>query len=868
MTPAPAPVDEQERIAALHGLGVLDSAPEERFDRLTRLAKDRFKAPIALVSLVDTDRQWFKSVQGLDVSETARESAFCAHAILDDSILVIPDATTDPRFADNPLVTGAPDIRFYAGAPLTSVEGHALGTLCVIDTEARDWTDDDSRALRDLADTVESELNQARRHDQQQALLALTAITALADTNPRDQLREALELGCEYLGLPIGIVSRIDGDDYEVMVQVSPNGMLTDGTHFSLASTYCELALGIDDVLAIAHMGTSEYSGHPCYDAFGLESYIGIATRVDDQLFGTLNFSSPDPRSTTVFAQADIDFVRIMGRWVAATLRRWELHEQLARQKQIAEVIARAQSSFIQTDDRTAAFDGLLQDILLVTGCAYGFVGEVLHRPSGAPYLKTHAVTDISWNDETRAMFEQYKDEGLEFDNPETLFGRTLTTGEPLLSNDPRNDPRRGTLPDGHPPLDSYLGLPVFHGGEMIGMVGLANRPGGFHEADIEYLNPLLVPIGQLIEAWKTMRMRREDQRTVSRLSLVARQMSNGVLITDVDGHVEWVNEGFTRMSGYTPDDLLNLRPREILHGPDSDPETEAAIFEAMALRQPFNVELLAYRKDGSSFWVELNSNPLHHSDGSLEGFMVMTSDITERKRIDKMKTEFVSTVSHELRTPLTSITGSLGLVARGVAGPLPERAKDMLAIAHKNSERLSRLIDDLLDMEKLVEGKVRLDMAICELMPLVDRAISENQSFADHFGVEIVCTSRAGHSLVDVDPLRLHQVLSNLMSNAAKFSEPRTEIEVSATALTDSVRVEVTDHGRGIPRSFQPRIFEKFSQADGSDSRLRGGTGLGLAISKELIERMGGRIGFLSVEGQGSTFYFELPRTTSEFQV
>ena len=328
---------------------------------------------------------------------------------------------------------------------------------------------------------------------------------------------------------------------------------------------------------------------------------------MDDELFGTLSFSSPDPRSTTVFAQADIDFVRIMGRWVAATLRRLgACTSRLPRQKQIAEVIARAQSRFIQTDDRTAAFDGLLQDIPLVTGCAYGFVGEVLHRPSGAPYLKTHAVTDISWNDETRAMFEQYKDEGLEFDNPETLFGRHVsrrvspccrTTRATTLVEAPSPAATRRWTPT--------LGLPVFHGGEMIGMVGLANEPGGFHEADIEYLNPLLVTIGQLIEAWKTMRMRREDQRTVSRLSLVARQMSNGVLITDVDGHVEWVNEGFTRMSGYTPDDLLNLRPREILHGPDSDPETEAAIFEAMALRQPFNVELLAYRKDGSSFWVE-----------------------------------------------------------------------------------------------------------------------------------------------------------------------------------------------------------------------------------------------------------------------
>ena len=866
MIPAPIPTDEAARLAALRELDVLDTEPEERFDRLTRIAQDMFGTPIALVSLIDADRQWFKSAQGLGVAETSREVAFCSHAILGDEVMVVPDAAADPRFADNPLVTDDPDIRFYAGAPLTTSDGHAVGTLCVIDTQPREWSAAQSRVLRDLADVVEEELNQARLHNQQRALLALTAVTAITEDDQRDQLRRALTLGCEYLGLPIGIVSRIEGDDYEILVQVSPEGDLEDGQHFSVAATYCELALRSDDVLAIADMGHSEYAGHPCYQAFGLESYIGVPIAVDGHRFGTLNFSSPEPRSSAGFSEAEIDFVRIMGRWVAATLRRWQLNEQLAMQQRIAEVITRAQSSFIQTDDRTAAFDGLLQDILRLTGCEYGFVGEVLHRPGGAPYLKTHAVSDISWNEETRDLYERYKEEGLEFDNPETLFGRTLTSGEALLSNDPANDPRRGTLPGGHPPLNSFLSLPVFHGGGMIGMVGLANKPGGFRDHDIEFLNPLLVTIGQLIEAWQNMRMRREDQRTLARLSMVASQMPNGVLITDVGGHIEWVNEGFTRLTGYTRDDLLARRPRDVLHGSGSDPETVASIIHAMAEQRPFHVELLAYRKSGRSFWAEIMSTPLHRSDGTIEGFMVMTADITDRKRIDQMKTEFVSTVSHELRTPLTSISGSLGLVASGIAGPLPDRAMDMIAIAHKNSQRLSRLIDDLLDMEKLVEGKVRLDMSICELMPLVDRALDENQAYADQHGVDLVCTARVGGVLVDVDPLRLNQVLANLLSNAAKFSEPRTRVEVQVRANGERVRVDVTDHGRGIPEHFQPQIFQKFSQADASDSRQRGGTGLGLAISKELVERMGGTLTFTSVEGSGSSFGFELPTVTRDF--
>ena len=863
-TPAALPQDEQERVRALQDLGILDTDPEERFDRLTRLARETFSTPIAVVSLIDSERQWFKSVQGLGVRETPREVAFCAHAILDDKVFVVEDALADDRFAGNPLVLDDPNIRFYAGAPLTSADGHAMGTLCVIDTVPRAWTESDSRALRDLADAAEDELNRTHVRNQQRALLALTEVTALADTAPLEQLRKALEIGCAFLGLPIGIISRIEGDDYEVLVQVSPEDGLADGQHFPRGDTYCDITLRSQDVLAIARMAESDHAGHPCYTAFGLETYIGVATNVGGQPFGTLNFSSPNPLPHAAFSAIALDFVRILGRWVESGLRRWLLDQEIAAQDRVTRAIARAQSNFIQTDDRTTAFDGLLEDLLDLTGCEYGFIGEVLHAANGDPYLKTHAVSDIAWNDETRAWYEENKEAGLEFTNLNTLFGRTLTSGEPLLSNDPANDPRRGSLPGGHPPLSSYLGLPVQHGGKMIGMVGLSNKPGGFHDQDITFLNPILATFGQLIEAWRINRLRSQDQRAIARLSKVASQMTNGCLITDLEGHIEWANDGFTRMSGYQTDELLGRRPRELLHGAESDVGTEQFIFASMEERRPFTVELLAYRKWGYGFWVEISGNPLYHRDGEPEGFMVMVSDITERKRVDQMKTEFVSTVSHELRTPLTAISGALGLVAGGATGQLPDKAQAMVDIAEKNSKRLTRLIDDLLDMEKLVEGKVRLDMRIQELMPIVDRAIEENQSYADNYGVEIIGAERADGVLVDVDVLRLQQVLANLMSNAAKFSPARGIVQVRVVDLADRVRIEVVDQGRGVPEEFRPSLFTKFSQADSSDTRRVGGTGLGLAISKELVERMGGSIGCESQEQLGSTFYFELPVTTS----
>jgi signal transduction histidine kinase len=234
--------------------------------------------------------------------------------------------------------------------------------------------------------------------------------------------------------------------------------------------------------------------------------------------------------------------------------------------------------------------------------------------------------------------------------------------------------------------------------------------------------------------------------------------------------------------------------------------------------------------------------------------------DITEQILMDRMKSEFVSTVSHELRTPLTAISGGLGLVVSGVLGELSPKAKEMLDIVNKNSLRLTYLINDLLDMEKFSNGKWSFEMHKIALRPLIAQALEVNSAYGVERRISLVILNEVPDISIYVDKVRLMQVLSNLLSNAIKYSNENGKVEISAQEHDNIVSLTIKDYGPGIPREFYSRIFERFAQADSSDTRKRGGTGLGLAIARELVQQMHGQISFDSVEGEGASFHIKFP--------
>ncbi len=345
---------------------------------------------------------------------------------------------------------------------------------------------------------------------------------------------------------------------------------------------------------------------------------------------------------------------------------------------------------------------------------------------------------------------------------------------------------------------------------------------------------------------------------TAARQEAIFDSAIDAILTLNPSGTIETMNTAATRMFGWSAAELGRRDVSVLMEGEQGDKGLIAQIRARGAEASTGLIsELTAKRRDGTRFPVDVAFSPMSLPTGV--HLVAVVRDITERRRVEQLKQQFVSTVSHELRTPLTSIAGSLGLLSGGAAGELPERATRLIAIAHANSQRLVRLINDILDVEKLEAGQISLDIQAVDMRDIAQRSLDSVQGLADQAGCRLDLTSGDAAPVMG-DPDRLVQVVVNLLSNAVKFSPAGGRVQVSVMPESRIVRLSVRDEGPGVPDTFRSRIFTKFAQADGSDTRQRGGTGLGLAIAKEIAERHGGRLWFESAPGAGATFHLDLP--------
>jgi PAS domain S-box-containing protein len=333
----------------------------------------------------------------------------------------------------------------------------------------------------------------------------------------------------------------------------------------------------------------------------------------------------------------------------------------------------------------------------------------------------------------------------------------------------------------------------------------------------------------------------------------------NGMALADPDGRWLKVNQALCQLLGMKQEELMQTNFR-ILAGLD-EAEADRKGLQALVTGEVevFRQEKQFLHTTGRTVWTLLNLSLARDAGGAPKHFIVQLQDITNQKEMDRMKSEFISVVSHELRTPLTSIRGSLGLVIGTMGRDLPDKAVRLIDIAHKNCERLIVLINDILDIDKIASGQMRFVICRENLAALLQQAVDANRGFAERLEVSIALAPIPDDWTVDTDAARLIQILSNLLSNATKFSPAGATVELFAERRDGTVRIHVRDHGPGISEEFSRRIFSRFSQADSSIARKQSGSGLGLHISKELIEHMGGHIGFTSEVGKGTTFWVDV---------
>ncbi|ABM39340.1 ATP-binding response regulator [Polaromonas naphthalenivorans] len=348
-----------------------------------------------------------------------------------------------------------------------------------------------------------------------------------------------------------------------------------------------------------------------------------------------------------------------------------------------------------------------------------------------------------------------------------------------------------------------------------------------------------------------------------SQLHQIADTLPALIAYVDAEQRFQFHNQSYEEVFGLKHEQIHGKTLREMMGG-EVYGKVQGKVEEALA---GYSVQYDRVQKtaNGQLRDYVMKYLPRYGEDedeGKVLGFFVLGADVTELKRLERMKGEFISSVSHELRMPLVSIRGTLGLIAGGVAGELPAMVKNLVGIATNNSERLIRLLNDIIDSETIESGTMHFELRPVELLPLLAQAVAASEGFASQHNIKLILDGPAEAVSVNVDHDRLSQVIANLLSNAVKFSPPAASVRIRLLRLDNGrVRVEVADSGPGIPEEFGKRIFQSGPQADAPDTQLKDGTDLGLNISHSIVERMGGSMGFTTDAGTGSVFFFELPQ-------
>ena len=699
---------------------------------------------------------------------------------------------------------------------------------------------------RDITERIhhERDLEELNRTltEQQHRIRLLYELSASSELSMDEQLERTLRAGVEHLGLSLGIISRIDGYDYHVLHSYAAESGPAKGQIFQLGDTYCSITLQHEDLLAIENMHDSPHSGHPCYEAFHLETYIGVPIKVNGERFGTLNFSQPEARKEP-FSDADHDFVRLMGQWVSRVLEQNRATRELQKSEARFRAVVRSAIVGVITMDS----QGRIQSFNRSAEKIFGYSKEEV---MGQNVARLMADSESQQHDAFLANFREGK--------PQTNLGESR---EVVAQHK-----------DGHP-IYLDLGISEVRTESEHFLTGMFRDITARKKAEIDLANT-------------TLRLQ----------NVFNSAMQVALIATDLEGRITVFNPGAERMLGYTAAEALG-RVADFFHEPEEERARARELSEKLGRTiQGFETYIVLaqmggltehewtyVRKNGSHLTVNSAVTAIHDTEGNITGYLGVALDISERKRAEEAlrlakqvaeeanqtKSEFLANMSHELRTPLNSVIGFSNILLKNADGHLHEKDLTYLERIQANGKHLLSLINDVLDLSKIEAGRMELEWVEINVGQLIQDLISQVESQVRHKQVELVTDIPADLNANSIDPGKLKQVILNLLSNAIKFTDTGTvTVQILQHDQSGQVeRIRVTDTGIGIPRERLEHIFEEFSQVDASTQRKYGGTGLGLSISKSLCDLMGCAISVESVEGQGSTFTVTLPLNGSTKQ-
>ncbi len=433
------------------------------------------------------------------------------------------------------------------------------------------------------------------------------------------------------------------------------------------------------------------------------------------------------------------------------------------------------------------------------------------------------------------------------------LYGRVVRGGKPVIANDPGSHPDSIGTPKGHPALTAFLGVPVMRAGKVTGVIALANREGGYSQKEAEVAEAISTPIVEaLIEKRGQISLRESEER----FRTIVTTSQEGIWTSDPRGFVTFVNDPICRMLGYSRDELVGK------HGPDftADAAQKNASLERLhryESGQTAQYEIRIRRRDGTEFWALGTASPIMDARGKHVGNLGMLIDITERKKTEELKDEFLSLISHEMRTPLTVVLGGLH-TALNAKNLRPRDKRELLQDAYMEAETLTDIINNLIETTRAQANRLTIVPRPIDVPRVVEGMTTRAQTLhpQHRFAVEVA----PDLPQFNADRMRVERVLFNLLDNAAKYSAEGSEVGVSVKLQDNEIVFCVSDKGPGISKEDQSKLFAQFERLGRGPEGRSGGTGLGLVVCKRLVEAHGGRIWVESEVGKGSRFYFTLP--------